>query len=75
MLSLQTRQRHVLRVEGVAVPGLEKPEDPLLPPGGVQLAHQVVPGIISTRKRIQCFYNKIEILIWSDSEKDKMTEF
>ena len=48
MLSLQTREGDVLRVEGVAVPGLVQSEDPLLPPGAVQLAGQVVPGIITT---------------------------
>ena len=46
MLSLQPGQRDILRVEGVAVPGLAEPEDALLPPGAVQLAGQVVPWVI-----------------------------
>ena len=46
MLSLQTRLRDILRVEGVAVPGLVQTVDALLPPGPVQLAGQVVPWVI-----------------------------
>ena len=48
MLSLQTREGDILRVEGVTVPGLVQPVDPLLPPGAVQLADQVVQGSIGT---------------------------
>ena len=48
VLSLQTREGDILRVEVVTVPGLEQSEDPLLPPGAVQLAGQVVPGIRGT---------------------------
>ena len=49
MLALQPREGDVLRVEGVAVPGLEQPVEPLLPPGAVQGAGQVVPGITETK--------------------------
>ena len=41
-LAPQARERSVLRVEGVAVTGLLQLEDPLLPPGAVQGARQVV---------------------------------
>ena len=44
MLSLETGEGDVLRVEGVTVPGLVQAVDALLPPGAVQLAGQVVPG-------------------------------
>ena len=48
MLSLQTRVRDILRVEGVAVPGLVQPVDSLLPPGAVHLAGQVIAGVVTT---------------------------
>ena len=48
MLSLQTGQRHVLRVEGVAVTGLEQPEDSLLPVVSVEVTGQVVERIVPT---------------------------
>ena len=45
MLSLQTGQRHVLRVEGVAVTGHDQAEDPLLPVPGVEVTGQVVERV------------------------------
>ena len=48
MLSLQAGQRHVLRVECVAVTGLEQPKDSLLPVAGVEVTGQVVERIVPT---------------------------
>ena len=56
VLALQTRLRDILRVEGVAVPGLVQTVDALLPPGAVQLAGQVVQGNIRTGTNIMLYY-------------------
>ena len=48
VLSLETRVRDILRVEGVAVPVWYQPVEALLPLGAVQRAGQVVAGIIRT---------------------------
>ena len=46
MLALQTRLRDILRIEGVAVPGLVQTVDCLLPPVTIHLAGQVIQGTI-----------------------------
>ena len=51
MLSLQTRDGDILRVEGVTVSGLVQPVDALLPPGGVHLAGQVVLRIVMAEQK------------------------
>ena len=57
--------RDILRVEGVTVPGLVQPVDALLPPGAVQLAGQVVQGIITTGTN---HFNKLFENIQSDNQ-------
>ena len=49
VLSLQTSQGDILRVEGVTVPGLVQPVESLLPPGAVEFSCQVVQGITETK--------------------------
>ena len=56
VLSLETRVRDILRVEGVAVPGLVQTVDALLPPGPVQLAGQIIQGTIRTGTNIMLYY-------------------
>ena len=51
VLSLQTRQRGVLGVEGVTVTGLEQPVDSLLPAPGVEVTGQVVERIVPASLR------------------------
>ena len=53
MLSLETSQRDILRVEGVTVASLVQPVQPLLPPVAVHGAGQVVPGVITTQTKYQ----------------------
>ena len=49
MLALQSGVGKVLRVEGVAVPGLLQSVHSLLPAGAVERAGQVVQGTISSQ--------------------------
>ena len=58
MLSLQSREGDILRVEGVAVPGLVQTVDCLLPPGPVHLAGQVIQGTIMAATNIILYRTK-----------------
>ena len=52
MLSMQSREGDILRIEGVAVSDLVQTVDCLLPPGTIHLAGQVVEGTIMAATNI-----------------------
>ena len=76
VLSLQTREGDILRVEGVTVAGLEQPEDALLPPGAVHLAGQVVQGVIGAEEEWHAgdwdyLSSKTDLIVWLEQSVEQ----